>query len=274
MNHIISVALIFIALLMMEFSIPFDVIDVMVGIEFIFLIVLILVLVTYCKVIPKLVMIFSLFSSALNISLTRVSISSYESGIKVSSLEFISSKLGENYPIVNIIIIATFLVLKFYFILKIKENFIELGSGFLVIKSWQSELDSTEKLKLVNVSEGDVTELKEDVSQREYFYSHGSVIPTFLTCTARANISLSLLNLVSGMIIQITNLGCTIGIALKNSTAMAIGNEVLSAFPVIIVSLVVNVKKNRDIKIIKSKLKKFDELHALIWEWYGEENNN
>lgn len=68
------------------------------------------------------------------------------------------------------------------------------------------------------------------------------------------------------MIIQITNLGCTIGIALKNSTAMAIGNEVLSAFPVIIVSLVVNVKKNRDIKIIKSKLKKFDELHALIWK--------
>lgn len=37
MNHIISIALLFIALMMMEFSIPFDVIDVMVGIEFIFL---------------------------------------------------------------------------------------------------------------------------------------------------------------------------------------------------------------------------------------------
>ena len=137
-NNIIFVVLA-LAILMTVISLPPVVLEVMIGIEFIFLIAVVLSLMTYCKANPKLVVIFLLFSSILNIILTRISLSN---SIQVSLLKFTANKIGEKYLIVNIIIIVTFLILQLFISLKTKENYSELASAFNVIKSSQSELDS------------------------------------------------------------------------------------------------------------------------------------
>lgn len=255
-NNIIFVVLALV-ILMTVISLPPVVLEVMIGIEFIFLIAVLLSFMTYCKANPKLVVIFLLFSSILNIILTRISLSN---SIQVSLLKFTANKIGEKYLIFNIIIIVTFLILQLFIGLKTKENYSELASAFNVIKSSQSELDSI--LKSENISEDNFTELKEEIIQSKNSYSNE--IPNYLIWTAKVNISLALLNLIGGMIIQVSNLGCMLEKALKDSIVMTTGNVILFAVPVIVVSLIINIKKNKDIEIVKSKLKKYDELCALI----------
>ena len=171
-NNIIFVVLA-LAILMTVISLPPVVLEVMIGIEFIFLIAVVFSLMTYCKANPKLVVIFLLFSSILNIILTRISLSN---SIQVSLLKFTANKIGEKYLIVNIIIIVTFLILQLFISLKTKENYSELASAFNVIKSSQSELDSI--LKSENISEDNFTELKEEIIQRKNSYSNE--IPNYL----------------------------------------------------------------------------------------------
>ena len=101
-NNIIFVVLALV-ILMTVISLPQVALEVMIGVEFIFLIVVVLFLMTYYKAIPKLVVIFLLYSSILNIILTRIYLSS---SIQFSLLELtLQNKIGEKYPIVNIIII-------------------------------------------------------------------------------------------------------------------------------------------------------------------------
>lgn len=257
-NNIIFVVLALV-ILMTVISLPPVVLEVMIGIEFIFLIAVVLSLMTYCKANPKLVVIFLLFSSILNIILTRISLSN---SIQLSLLKFTANKIGEKYLIVNIIIIVTLLILQLFISLKTKQNYSELASTFGFIEYSQSNLDLI--LKSENISEDNFTELKENVTQRKNYYSQE--IPTYLIWTAKVNISLALLNLFGGMIIQIRNLGCTIEKALKDTIVITTGNIVLCTVPIIIVSLIINIKKNKNIEIVKSKLKKFDELYALIEE--------
>lgn len=258
-NNIIFVVLALV-ILMTVISLPQVALEVMIGIEFIFLIVVVLFLMTYYKAIPKLVVIFLLYSSILNIILTRIYLSS---SIQFSLLELtLQNKIGEKYPIVNIIIIVTLLILQLFISLKTKQNYSELASTFGFIEYSQSNLDLI--LKSENISEDNFTELKENVTQRKNYYSQE--IPTYLIWTAKVNISLALLNLFGGMIIQIRNLGCTIEKALKDTIVITTGNIVLCTVPIIIVSLIINIKKNKNIEILKSKLKKFDELYALIEE--------
>ena len=53
--------------------------------------------------------------------------------------------------------------------------------------------------------------------------------------------------LIGGMIIQVSNLGCMLEKALKDSIVITTGNVILFAVPVIVVSLIINIKKNKDI---------------------------
>ena len=104
MYNIIPVAMILIVLMML-IPLPVIAVESLIGIEALFSVAILIYSFTKNRVaMPKLVLMFSLFSMALNISLTRISLTGYESGISVPLGGIISSTIGgKNYIIGGII---------------------------------------------------------------------------------------------------------------------------------------------------------------------------
>lgn len=111
MHIIIPVAMI-LAVLMMLIPLPVIAVESLIGIEALFSVVILIYSFTKNPVaMPKLILVFSLFSMALNISLTRTSLIGYESDICVPLVGAISGIIGgKNYIIGGIITVILLMV--------------------------------------------------------------------------------------------------------------------------------------------------------------------
>lgn len=118
MYNIIPVAML-VVVLMMLVPLPVIAVESLIGIESLFSIAILIYSIKKNRVaMPKLVLMFSLFSMALNIILTRISLTGYESGISVPLGGIISSTIGGKNYIIGGIITVILLTIQVFIISK------------------------------------------------------------------------------------------------------------------------------------------------------------
>ena len=118
MYNIIPVVMILIVLMML-IPLPVIAVESLIGIEALFSVAILVYSLTKNRVaMPKLVLMFSLFSMALNISLTRISLTGYERGISVPLVGIISGTIGGKNYIIGGIITVILLTVQVFIISK------------------------------------------------------------------------------------------------------------------------------------------------------------
>ncbi len=146
MNNIIPVSMILVVLMIL-IPLPVIVLESLIGIESLFSVAILVYSFTKYRVaMPKLVLVFSFFSMALNISLTRISLTGYESGISVPLAGIISSTIGGKNYIIGGIISVILLTVQVFIISRGCCRVSEVNARFILTSMSQKFFDIDNKL--------------------------------------------------------------------------------------------------------------------------------
>ena len=253
MYNIIPVAML-VVVLMMLVPLPVIAVESLIGIESLFSIAILIYSITKNRVaMPKLVLLFSLFSMALNISLTRISLTGYESGISVPLGGIISGSIGGKNYIIGGIITVILLTIQVFIISKGGCRVSEVNARFTLDSMNQKFFDIDNKLNQGIIDKKEEEILKENVRKEIDYYSSMEGASKFLSGVSKANVFFILLNLAGGILIQVFKLKTSIGMALENTMFITVGNVVLFTLPVIIISLAAGLSITGDFKLVKAE---------------------
>lgn len=256
MYNIILVAMILIVLMML-IPLPVIAVESLIGIETLFSIAILIYSFTKNRVaMPKLVLMFSLFSMALNISLTRISLTGYESGISVPLAGIISSTIGGKNYIIGGIISVILLTVQVFIISRGCCRVSEVNARFTLNSMNQKFFDIDNKLNQGIIDKKEEEILKENVRKEIDYYSSMEGASKFLSGISKANVFFTLVNLAGGILIQVVKLKTSIGIAIENSMFITVGNTVLFTLPVMVVSFAAGLNITGDLKLVKAEYEK------------------
>lgn len=256
MYNIIPVAMI-LSVLMMLIQLPVIAVESLIGIETLFSVAILVYSFTKNRVVmPKLVLVFSLFSMALNISLTRISLTGYESGISVPMAGIISGTIGGKNYIIGGIITVILLTVQVFIISKGGCRVSEVNARFTLDSMNQKLFDIDNKLNQGIIDKKEEEILKGKVRKEVDYYSNMDGASKFLSGVSKANVFFILVNLAGGILIQVFKLKTSIGMALENTMFITVGNVVLFTLPVIVVSLAAGLSITGDFKLVKAESNK------------------
>ena len=256
MYNIIPVAMILIVLMML-IPLPVIAVESLIGIEALFSVAILVYSFTKNRVaMPKLVLMFSLFSMALNISLTRISLTGYESGISVPLAGIISSTIGGKNYIIGGIITVIFLTLQVLIISKGGCRVSEVNARFILTSMNQKFFDIDNKLNQGIIDKKEEEILKENLRKEIDYYSSMDGASKFLSGISKANVFFTLVNLAGGILIHVVKLKTLIGIAIENSMFITVGNALLFTLPVMVVSFAAGLNITGDFKLVKAESEK------------------
>ena len=253
MYNIIPLAMLLVVLMML-IPLPVIAVESLIGIETLFSVAILVYSFTKNRVaMPKLVLMFSLFSMALNISLTRISLTGYESGISVPLAGIISSTIGGKNYIIGGIISVILLTVQVFIISRGCCRVSEVNARFTLNSMNQKFFDIDNKLNQGIIDKKEEEILKGNVRKEVDYYSNMDGASKFLSGISKANVFFTLVNLAGGILIQVVKLKTSIGIAIENSMFITVGNTVLFTLPVIVISLVVGLSITGDFKLVKAE---------------------
>jgi len=256
MYNIIPVAMILIVLMML-IPLPVIAVESLIGIETLFSVAILVYSFTKNRVVmPKLVLVFSLFSMALNISLTRISLTGYESGISVPMAGAISGIIGGKNYIIGGIISAILLTVQVLIISKGCCRISEVNARFMLDSMNQKFFDIDNKLNQGIIDKKEEEILKENLRKEIDYYSSMDGASKFLSGISKANVFFTLVNLAGGILIHVVKLKTSIGIAIENSMFITVGNAVLFTLPVMVVSFAAGLNITGDFKLVKAESEK------------------
>lgn len=256
MYNIIPVAMI-LSVLMMLIPLPVIAVESLIGIETLFSVAILVYSFTKNRVVmPKLVLVFSLFSMALNISLTRISLTGYESGISVPLAGIISSTIGGKNYIIGGIFSVILLTVQVFIISRGCCRVSEVNARFTLNSMNQKFFDIDNKLNQGIIDKREEEILKENVRKEIDYYSSMEGASKFLSGISKANVFFTLVNLAGGILIQVVKLKTSIGIAIENSMFITVGNAVLFTLPVMVVSFAAGLNITGDLKLVKAEYEK------------------
>lgn len=253
MYNIIPAAMLLVVLMMLV-PLPVIAVESLIGIEALFSVAILIYSFTKNRVaMPKLVLMFSLFSMALNISLTRISLTGYESGINVPLVEAISGIVGQGNFIIGGIITVILLTVQVFIISKGGCRVSEVNARFILTSINQKFFDIDNKLNQGIIDKKEEEILKENLRNEVDYYSNMDGASKFLSGVSKANVFFILVNLAGGILIQVFKLKTSIGMALENTMFITVGNVVLFTLPVIVVSLATGLSITGDFKLVKAE---------------------
>lgn len=256
MNNIIPVAMILVVLMIL-IPLPVIALESLIGIESLFSVAILIYSFTKNRVaMPKLVLLFSLFSMSLNISLTRISLTGYESGICVPLVGAISGIIGGKNYIIAGIITAILPTVQVLIISKGCCRISEVTARFILTSMNQKIFDIDNRLNQGIIDKKEEEILKENMRKEVDYYSNMDGASKFLSGVSKANVFFILVNLAGGILIQVFKLKTSIGMALENTMFITVGNVVLFTLPVIVVSLAAGLSITGDFKLVKTESEK------------------
>ena len=253
MYNIIPVAMILVVLMIL-IPLPVIALESLIGIESLFSIAILIYSITKNRVaMPKLVLLFSLFSMALNISLTRISLTGYESGINVPLVEAISGIVGQGNFIIGGKITVILLAIQVLILSKGSCRVSEVNARFTLDSMNQKFFDIDNKLNQGIIDKKEEEILKVNMRKEVDYYSNMDGASKFLSGVSKANVFFILVNLAGGILIQVFKLKISIGMALENTMFITVGYVVLFTLPVIVVSLATGLSITGDFKLVKAE---------------------
>lgn len=185
------------------------------------------------SVFPSLLLIVTLFRLGLNVSTTRSILSNGDAGKVVET--FGSFVVGGNV-VVGLVIFFILVIINFIVITKGTERVSEVAARFTLDAMPGKQMAIDADLNAGMISEHEARQRREKISNEADFYGSMDGASKFVKGDAIAGIIITLINLVFGVIIGMTQLGLPIAEAATQFSLLTVGDGLVSQIPALLVS--------------------------------------
>ncbi|OAB35806.1 EscV/YscV/HrcV family type III secretion system export apparatus protein [Paenibacillus macquariensis subsp. defensor] len=185
------------------------------------------------SIFPSLLLITTLFRLALNVSTTKLILSTGEAGTVVATF---GSWIAGGQIAIGFIVFLILVVVQFIVITKGSERVAEVGARFTLdaMPGKQMSIDADLNAGLIN--EKQARDRRSKVEREADFYGAMDGASKFVKGDAIASIIILIINLVGGFIIGMTIHGMSFGEAISTYSILTIGDGLVSQIPALLIS--------------------------------------
>ena len=185
------------------------------------------------SVFPGLLLVFTLFRLALNISSTRLILIEGYAGKVIES--FGNFVVGGDY-VVGFIIFIILVIIQFVVIVKGSGRISEVAARFTLDAMPGKQMAIDADLNTGLISEQEAKTRRADISREAEFYGAMDGASKFVKGDAIAGILINVINIIGGFIIGVAQKGMPFTDALKSYTILTIGDGLVSQIPALIIA--------------------------------------
>ncbi len=185
-------------------------------------------------VFPSLLLITTIFRLSLNLSSTRLILTTGAAG---KIIETFGSFVAGGNEIVGIILFVIIVIINFLVITKGAERVAEVTARFTLDAMPGKQMAIDADLNTGSITEAQARERRDKIQQESAFYGAMDGASKFIKNDAIAGIIITFINIIAGIIIGATQLGYTITESLSRFTILTIGDGLVSQIPALLISV-------------------------------------
>ena len=244
-SNIIPVAIV-VGVFLLFIPIPKSLIDLSMILNLAFSIIILLVVIQIPRpsdfqTFPRVILLQTLFSLAINISSTRLILAGTGTGAKFLSeqsamVQAFAEVVAGNNIVIGFVIFIILIVVQVLVVTKGAGRVSEVAARFSLDSMNQKLFDIDNRLNSGAIDEAQAELLKEAVRKDIDFYSNMDGSSKFVSGNVKAGIFITVINLVGGFIIGMVMNGMSFNEALSTYSKLTIGDGLTSQLPSIIIS--------------------------------------
>lgn len=194
------------------------------------------------------VVLFCMFALMVNISLTRIALTGFESERQVPVTEFFAGVLGGNSIVIGFAIAMILVIVQIILVSKTCQE-VEVATRFSLDSMSQKLFDVDNNLSAGRVTASEAENRKEVIRADVDYFSSLDGSAKFLRGTEKATVLVILVNLLGGLLINMVRLSLSISVSLAAAAKITTGNIILFILPslVVIFGLGISVKGYKNI---------------------------
>ncbi len=194
------------------------------------------------SVFPSLLLMTTFYRLALNIATTRLILGNTETGIEATAaagrvIQAFGFFVAGNNPVVGLVVFAIIIVIQFVVITKGATRISEVAARFTLDAMPGKQLSIDADLNAGLIDEDTARNRRNEVMREADFYGAMDGASKFIRGDAIAGILITLVNIVGGLIIGMTQRGMSFGEAADVFTKLTIGDGLVSQVPALVVSI-------------------------------------
>jgi flagellar biosynthesis protein FlhA len=191
------------------------------------------------SVFPTLLLVFTVFGLALNVSSTRLILAQGENfggQIVRAFSEFVVGSTGTEGLVIGIIIFIIIVAVQFVVITKGATRVAEVAARFTLDSLPGKQMSIEAEFNSGSLTEEEAQKRKMDLEREVDFYGAMDGASKFVSGNVRVGILITVVNIVGGIVVGMTIRGETFGTALNTYISLAIGDGLVTQFPALIIS--------------------------------------
>jgi flagellar biosynthesis protein FlhA len=182
---------------------------------------------------PSLLLMITLFRLSLNIASTRLILGKAGAGKVIQSFgDFV---IGGNY-VIGVIIFAILVIVQFVVITKGSGRIAEVAARFTLDAMPGKQMAIDADLNAGMINERQARERRDKISSEAEFFGAMDGASKFVRGDAIAGIIITLINILAGFVIGMTQMGLSAGDSVRTFTILTVGDGLVSQLPALMIS--------------------------------------
>ena len=214
---------------------------------------------------PTLLLLTTLFRISLNVSSTKLILSTGDPGEVVETFgEFV----GGGSLVIGIIVFIILLIVQFMVINKGSERVAEVTARFTLDAMPGKQMAIDADLNTGAITDQQAKERREKLQAESAFYGSMDGAVKYVKGDATAGLMITIINFVGGLVMGVLMQGMEIGEALNRYTILTIGDGLVSAIPSLLISLATGIlvtKVSKDMDMGDMVVSQLFEIPKVMW---------
>ena len=182
---------------------------------------------------PSLLLMVTLFRLSLNVASTRLILGEANAGKVIQSFgDFV---VGGNY-VIGVIVFAILMIVQFMVITKGSGRIAEVAARFTLDAMPGKQMAIDADLGAGLITEKQARKRREDIAHEAEFFGAMDGASKFVRGDAIAGIVITLINIIAGFIIGMTQLDLSAGDSMRRFTVLTVGDGLVSQLPALLIS--------------------------------------
>ena len=182
---------------------------------------------------PSLLLMVTLFRLSLNVASTRLILGEAEAGKVIQSFgDFV---VGGNY-VIGVIVFAILMIVQFVVITKGSGRIAEVAARFTLDAMPGKQMAIDADLGAGMITEKQARKRRQDIASEAEFFGAMDGASKFVRGDAIAGIVITLINILAGFVIGMTQLDLSAGDSMRRFTTLTVGDGLVSQLPALLIS--------------------------------------
>src|SRR3712207_1341525 len=186
------------------------------------------------SIFPALLLVFTLFRLALNISATRLVLRDGDAGKVIHAFgDFV---VGGNL-VIGLVIFSILIIVQMIVVTKGAERVAEVGARFTLDAMPGKQMAIDADLNTGQITDEEARRRRAEIAQEADFYGAMDGASKFVKGDAMAGILITLINLVGGIVVGVMQQGLPFGEAAHKFSLLTVGDGLVSQIPALLISV-------------------------------------